>query len=91
MSKLEAPESSVVLMEKLVNFILVLLESRELGKVKVGNHAAHLGLSELDDTLAKVAEVLEKVVVVDVNKFPLKTSASGQTIKTWDFIELTPT
>lgn len=77
MFKFEVFESSVVFMEKFVNFIFVLLESREFGKVKVGNYVVYFGLSEFDDMLVKVVEVFEKVVVVDVNKFFLKMLVLG--------------
>jgi hypothetical protein len=55
----------------LVHLLLVLLEGRELGEVVLGHYAAHLRFAELDDALAEVAQVLEKVIVVGIDEFPL--------------------
>jgi hypothetical protein len=54
----------------LVHILLVLLQGRELGEVVLRDYAIHLGLAELDDALAQVAQVLEQVVVVGIDKFP---------------------
>jgi hypothetical protein len=60
-----------VLLEELVYILLVLLQSRELGDVVHRYHAVHLGLAELDDALAQVAQVLQQVVVIRIDELPL--------------------
>ena len=63
-----------VLLEVLVHLLLVLLEGRELGEVVLRYYTVHLGLAELDDALAQVAQVLEKVVVVGIDELPVEMS-----------------
>lgn len=60
-----------IVLKELLHFLPVLLQSRKFGKIVFGHHAVHLGLAELDDTLAQIAKILEQIVVVGVNKFPL--------------------
>jgi hypothetical protein len=59
-----------IVLEELLHFLPVLLQCREFGQVVFGHHTVHLGLAELNDTLAQIAEVLEQIVVVGINKFP---------------------
>jgi hypothetical protein len=59
-----------ILLEELVDLLLVLLEGREFREVVLGHYTVHLGLAELDDALAQVAQVFEQVIVVGINKFP---------------------
>lgn len=72
--QLEVLEICDVLLEQVVHLLLVLLEGREPGEVVLGNHSLHLGLAELDDALAQISQVLEQIVVVGIDKFPLKKS-----------------
>ena len=76
-SELGALNLGNILGEELVDLILVLLKGRELRKVIFGDLALKLGLGELDHALAQVTQVFEKIVVIDINKLPLKTSASN--------------
>ena len=56
----------------------MLLEGRERREIVLGNHTVHLGLAELDNTLAQVAQILEQIVVVGINEFPLKSQLTKQ-------------
>jgi hypothetical protein len=66
----------------------VLLKRRELADVILGYNTAHFGFTELDDALAQVAQVLEQVVVVGIDKFPLKSQFMKRTV--WSRSKLTP-
>jgi len=55
-------------LQELVNLDFVLLKSGILNEVMLRNQATHLGVAELDNTLAEVAQVLEKVVVVGIHE-----------------------
>jgi hypothetical protein len=54
----------------LVHILFVLLQGRELGEVVLRDYTVHLGLAELDDALAQVAQVLEQVIVVGIDELP---------------------
>lgn len=71
--QLQSLEVRNVLPEVLIHVLLVLLERRELADVILGYNTAHFGFAELDDALAQVAQVLEQIVVVGIDKFPLKS------------------
>lgn len=62
-------------MQKLVHLFPVLLEAWKSRDIVLGNNTFHLGLAELDDALAQIAEVLEQIVVVGIDKFPFEKSA----------------
>ena len=57
-------------MKVLVHILFVLLQGRELGEVVLRDYTVHLGLAELDDALAQVAQVLEQVIVVGIDELP---------------------
>jgi hypothetical protein len=59
-----------IVLEELLHFLPVLLQGREFGEVVFGHHTVHLSLAKLNDALAQIAEVLEQIVVVGINKFP---------------------
>ncbi len=40
----------------------------------IGDDTIHLGMAELDDPLAQIAQVLQKVVIIGVDKFPRVTA-----------------
>jgi hypothetical protein len=86
--QLQGLEVRNVLPEVLVHVLLVLLERREFADVILGYNTAHFGFTELDDALAQVAQVLEQVVVVGIDKFPLKSQFMKRTV--WSRSKLTP-
>lgn len=67
-TELGALDLLVVLLEELVDLLLVLVKRRDGSRGVSRDLSVELGLAELDDTLAKVAKVLEEVVVVGVNE-----------------------
>jgi hypothetical protein len=69
--QLQSLEVRDVLLEVLVDLLFVLLESRELGDVVLGHYTIHLGLAELDNALAQVAQIFEEVVVVGIDELPI--------------------
>jgi hypothetical protein len=71
--QLQSLEIFNVLLEVLVHVLLVLQESREFADVVLGYNTTHFGFAELDDALAQVAQVLEQVVVVGIDKFPFRS------------------
>jgi hypothetical protein len=66
----------------------VLLKRWKLADVILWYDAAHFSFAELDDALAQVAQILEQVVVVGVDKFPLKSQLMKRTV--WSRSKLTP-
>jgi hypothetical protein len=56
-------------LESLVDLLLVLFQTLICVLGVVGHDTIKLGLSELEDSLVQVTEVLEKVIVIAVNEF----------------------
>jgi hypothetical protein len=88
--QLESLEVRNVLLEVLVDLLLVLLEGRELGDVVLGYYTVHLGLAELDDALAQVAQVLEQVVVVGIDELPIENWSVDVKQAKWSLYYLLP-
>ena len=54
----------------------MLLEGREFREVVLRYDTVQLGFAELDDALAKVAQILEQVVVVGIDELPVKCQSN---------------
>jgi hypothetical protein len=74
----------------LVHLVLVLLEGWEFGEVVLRYYTVHLGLAELDDALTQIAQVLEQIVVVGVDKVPLRRVSPVETVVMSNVARLTP-